>query len=178
MRKGLRLVLLAGGLAFGGYAIVNYFILGRGVPKGNWHGTFVTPSGTPGALQLVVRVPKAPRVNNGGGSSGAGRRVEGTAQDCIGHPESQHFDLSGRMSGDAFMTMAPVGEPVVGLRFTDLDVDWHGDELTVSGLLTQFDGVHNVSDGANPDHMQPTTVTLTKGTDADYEAACAGLAGG
>ncbi len=178
MRRGLRFVVLAVGLAFGGYALVYFFILGKGVPKGNWHGTFVTPSGQQGALHLEIGVPKAPKANSPGGDD-AGRRFEGTAQACIGRPESQEYEIFGRIRGsDSFMTLSPIGDPVVGLRFSDLDVEWHGDDLTVAGALSDFDGVNSISDGANPDHMQPTTVDLRKGTDADYETACASLAGG
>jgi hypothetical protein len=53
---------------------------------------------------------------------------------------------------------------------------WEDDTLTVTGLLQNFDGVNNVSDGANPDHSQPTTVVLEKGEDSDYDLACSRLA--
>jgi hypothetical protein len=178
MRRRLRFLLLVVGLAFGGYALVYFFILGKGVPKGNWHGTFVTPSGQQGALHLEIGTPTAPRARGPQGDD-AGRRFEGTAQACVGQPSSQQYEIFGRIRGsDSFMTLAPVGDPVVGLRFGDFDVDWDGDELTVTGSLTDYDGVNNISDGANPDHMQPTTVELRKGADADYESACAGLARG
>ncbi|MEA2826374.1 MAG: hypothetical protein QOG43_813 [Actinomycetota bacterium] len=178
MRRLLRVVLLVVGLAVGSYALVYYFVLGKGVPKGNWHGTFVTASGKQGALHLEIGVPKAPNVNSGGGDD-AGRRFDGTAQACIGRPESQQYEIFGRIRGsDSFMTLSPTGDPVVGLRFSDLAVEWHGDDLTVSGHLSDYDGVNSVSDGANPDHNQPTAVKLQKGADADFESACAGLAAG
>jgi hypothetical protein len=177
MRKALRVVLLVVGLAFGSYALVYYFVLGKGVPKGNWHGTFVTASGRQGALHLEIGTPKAPKV--GAPEDGAGRRFDGTAQACIGSSVSQQYEIFGRIRGsDSFMTLSPTGDPVVGLRFGDLDVDWHGDDLTVTGTLSDYDGVNSVFDGANPDHMQPTVVQLRKGADADYQVACDRLAGG
>jgi hypothetical protein len=176
MRRALRAGLLVVGLAIGGYALVYFFILGKGVPKGNWHGTFVTASGRQGALHLEIGLPEAPKV--GGQGDDAGHRFDGTAQSCIGSPESQGYELFGRIRADSFMTLSPTGDPVVGLRFSDLDVEWHGDDLTVTGHLKDFDGVHDVSDGANPDHTALTTVRLQKGADADYETACARLSGG
>jgi len=177
MRKRLRVVLLLIGLAAGVGAGVWFFVLGKGVPKGNWHGEFTTPSGEQGVLQLVIGVPPPPgnRVR-GRGTAGAGRRFEGTARHCIQQPQSQHYALFGRIrSPESFATLSPTGDPVIGLRFGDLEVDWQGDTLTVSGNLVDFDGVNNVSDGANPDHIGTTTVVLQKGGDADYEAACARL---
>jgi hypothetical protein len=175
MRR-LRVALLVAGLAFGSYALVYFFVLGKGVPKGNWHGTFVTATGKHGALHLEIAKPQAPNVPSGG--EDAGHRFDGTAQACIGHPESQQYGIFGRIRSHSFMTLSPSGDPVPGLRFSDLDVDWHGDDLTVTGHLKDYDGVGDVYDSANPDHDQPTVVKLRKGTDADYEAACAGLGGG
>jgi hypothetical protein len=175
--KGLRRVLLVIALAASIGAGVWFFVLGKGVPKGNWHGEFTTATGQQGALQLVIGVPPPPRARAGGAaSSGAGRRFEGTARHCIAQPRSQHYGLFGRIrSRDSFATLAPTGDPVVGLRFGDLDVDWKGDTLTVSGNLQDFDGVNSVYDSADPDHTGTVTVVLAKGSDADYEAACSRL---
>jgi hypothetical protein len=179
MRKRLRVVLLLVALAASVGAGVWFYVLGKGVPKGNWHGEFVTASGKQGVLQLVIGVKPPPRAGRrGGGASGSGgRRFEGTARHCIDGPASQHYELSGSIrSRDSFATLSPTGDPATGLRFGDLEVTWKGDSLTVAGNLQDFDGVNSRFDGANPDHTGTITVVLQKGGDADYEAACNRLA--
>jgi hypothetical protein len=167
VRQGLILV----GLVFGLAAIVYYVVLAKGVPKGNWHGAFTTPSGRQGALQLVIKGPKVPKV--GAPGSDVLRRFDGTARLCIESRRSQEYEIVGRIRGaDSFMTLSTTGETVVGLRFTDLDIVWKGDSLTVSGYMQDFDGTNSVSQSGNPDHSEVTTVALQKGSDADYSAAC------
>jgi hypothetical protein len=174
MRQRLRLVLVVVGVAVGLVSYGYFNLGGKGVPKGNWYGTFTTPSGKPGVLHLVIDAYRPNRVGvRRRVPSGGGKPFEGTAQLCVKSPLSQSYELFGRILGSkSFATLSPTGTPVIGLRFTDLHVTWAGDTLTVAGNLNDYDGVTSTYNSANPDHSGTTTVHLGKGADADYEAAC------
>jgi len=163
----LQIALALVGLALFSAALVYFFVLAKGAPHGNWHGTFVTPSGKRGALHLEISRPRAKRV-----------LFSGSAQSCIGSPLSEPYDLVGQMSGaDSSITLSPRGMRTEGEPPIDLDVEWHDGGLTVTGLLRDDFAEIGVSDAINPDHSQPTTVHLEKGDDADYEDACRSLSG-
>jgi len=168
VRRALQTILALVGL-MACLFVYTHFVLQKQVPKGNWFGTFTSPSGKRGALHLVITPHPSVEPDEE-------PMFDGVAQHCIGSPLSQDYKISGRIrSRGSSLTLTPSGSLLTGIRFSGLDVSWEDDTLTVSGHFVDYDGMSSAYNRANPDHAETAIVVLHKGADRDYQNACTQL---
>jgi hypothetical protein len=154
------LVILAGILGLGYLGQSRY---DAKVPLGTWYGTFTAPTGSRGAVLVVVkRKQLGANITYMGSSNGVYFR--GSAQLCLTAQVRQYFRLSGftDQSGPGFaFYFLPIRGPVAGLRFSD---DLHGarhqDKLAMSGHLAPFAPPGDVLPSVDP--LRQTPFTLVK----------------
>lgn len=147
------------------------------VPLGTWYGAFTSPTGSNGAMLVVVkRKPLGPTDTYVGQSNGVYFR--GSAQLCFPAQARQYFRLSGFTdhSGPGFtFYLAPAGRAAAGLRFSadGLHGARHQDSLTMSGHLISFGPAGDTLSTADPTRQTP--VTLANGDGRRFSDTCRAL---
>jgi hypothetical protein len=159
-------------------------LVGEPALVGTWWGEMRTPTGRPWAVQLEMT---ATSVDN---DFGEDVYMGGTAQVCDGANDKRGFELSGdadNWRGTRFhLSARQIVERQGELVFGRLDGEWAGDDMKLVGSLIRLGapagagidkaGNRTVSD--DPDTLAPVAFKLTRGTEADFLAACSALSQG
>lgn len=151
---------------------------------GVWVGPLVT--GTGKRLGMLIDMELVP-LHYGSGRPEIIRTyrsywLEGDVLVCAKPGRVQHFYASGKpedtRTASRFHLSMTQGdtEPLDGLSPSYIQGRWNGkDSLTLAVSLYLRKGKSAISDSADPDIGGPTSVTLRRGTEADFESLCNGL---
>ncbi|MCE9522828.1 MAG: hypothetical protein K8S25_10405 [Alphaproteobacteria bacterium] len=164
-------------------------LTGASTLTGDWSGDFVTPTGTPHLIWLVLGH------GLGGGRCTNCATIDGRATTCDRQSKTVNYEIWGDVEnwrGTKFWLKArDLGERKSEIVLGPLNGSWEGDELrlttnliapgapTTTSIEQDESGEEKITTiGGHPDTRAPITFKMARGTEADFVAACKGAAAG
>jgi hypothetical protein len=170
------LVILAAavGLDYGANAFLfapwAYGIFGRATLTGSWNGTLKTHDGVPYAVRL--QLSRSSQALSGR----LAPDIQGKAAWCapgIRITTSTVTGTADRSASNVRLNVSESGRPPRGLSPSQFQGAWHGSALVLHVLFQFYNGHAYVESASYPDEFHAVTLTLHKGGENAFRAACA-----